>query len=420
MTFTQHHSTAQLDDHPRRRYYSGGNLDRVQSIEDLRARTHRLMPRLVLEYLEGGSGEEATLARERAAFADWRFVPHTLVDEHDRSVARDILGREAAMPLLIAPTGLNGIMRRHADIALAQGAASAGVPFVQSTMSNERMEDVAKVKGLRHWWQLYVFGGNEIWQSLVDRAHDAGCEALVLTTNSQIFGQREWYARTRMNQTMPSVPTVLNAAAHPRWIATTLNRGMPDFANVIDYIPKDKRGFFQSAFWIRSQMPKTLSWDHVARIRDRWKRPFFLKGLLHPHDIRRAMESGVDGVILGSHGGRQGDWTVSALDMLPTAREIVGDSMALYMSGGIRRGTDILKAVALGADAVLAGRAPLYGLCAAGADGVAKALDLLRAEMMNELGQMGAKSMDSLNPDILVRARDLPLQLPKSAVGGQG
>ena len=409
MTLTPQDFDAQLAGHPHRSYYAGGNLKRMQSIEDLRARTHKKMPKIVLEYLEGGSGEEATLSRELEAFTDWRFVPHTLVDEHDRSVSRDILGRRAEMPLLIAPTGLNGIMRRHADIDLAKGAARSGVPFIQSTMSNETMEDVAKVEGLRHWWQLYVFGGDEIWQSLVDRAHDCGCEALVLTTNSQIFGQRDWYARTRMTQTMPSIPTIFNAARHPRWLATTLNHGMPSFANVAQYVPKQHSSFFKSAFWIRSQMPKTLSWEHVAKIRDRWKRPFFLKGLLHPDDVARARESGVDGVILGSHGGRQGDWAISALDMLPRAKEIVGDDMALYMSGGIRRGTDILKAIALGADAVLAGRAPLYGLCAAGADGVARALELLRDEMMNELGQMGARSMDTLDPDLLVRRRDLPL-----------
>jgi (S)-mandelate dehydrogenase len=402
-------SIAQMNGSPRRRYYTGSNLDRVQSIADLRARTHKLMPRFVLEYLEGGAGEEATLYREREAFAEWRYTPRTLVDESHRSLTRELLGKQAAMPLAIAPTGLNGLFMHHADTALAQGAARFGVPFIQSTMSNDPMEEVAKVEGLRHWWQLYVFGGEEIWQELLRRADACGCEALVLTTNSQIFGDREWDSRTRTTQSRPSIATSLDAALHPRWFASTLGHGMPEFANVIDFVPKDRRGFFDSAFWIREQMPRTLSWDNVAKIRQRWNKPFFVKGILNLADVQLAVDSGVDGIILGSHGGRQMDWAVSALDILPRAREIVGDKKALYMSGGIRHGTDVLKALALGADAVLTGRATLYGLCAAGADGVYKALDTLKSQAMNELGQLGVRSLDALSPDVMVRTHGDPM-----------
>lgn len=374
---------------------------------DLRARTHKLMPRFVLEYLEGGAGEEATLARERASFAEWRVMPHTLVNEKCRDVTVPILGQESALPLIVAPTGLNGVFMRGADTALANGAKQAGVPFIQSTMSNETMEQVAQT-GVRHWWQLYVFGEEAIWQELVDRANAAGCEALVLTTNSQIFGQREWDSRTRASRDQPSLSTVLDAALHPRWLATALSRGMPTFANLVEFVPKDRRGFFKSAFWIREQMWQTLNWDDVARIRQRWKRPFFLKGVLNLNDVERAIDCGVDGIILGSHGGRQADWSVAPLDLLPQAREIVGDRIALYMSGGVRRGTDIIKARALGADAVLTGRATLYGLCAFGAKGVTCAIETIKSEMRNELGQYGIPSLDALCREMFVRADRLP------------
>jgi (S)-mandelate dehydrogenase len=367
------------------------------------------MPRFVLEYLEGGAGEEATLYREREAFAEWRYMPRMLVDESHRSLEREILGETAAMPLLVAPTGMNGLFMRHGDTALAEGAASVDVPFIQSTMSNDPMERVAKTKGLRHWWQLYVFGGEEIWQELLRRADTCECEALVLTTNSQIFGDREWDSRTRASRSRPSITTILNAARHPRWLVSTLSHGMPEFVNVIDFVPKDQRGFFESAFWIRQQMPRTLSWDDVARIRARWKKPFFIKGILNLEDVRRAVDSGVDGVILGSHGGRQMDWAVSALDILREAREIVQDRIALYMSGGIRHGTDILKAISLGADAVLTGRASLYGLCAGGAPGVARALALLHDQAVNELGQLGVSSLDALNDDVMCRMHGMPM-----------
>ena len=398
---------AQFAASPTRRFYTGGKLDRALGIEDLRARTHRRMPRFALEYLEAGSEDEATLAREREAFGEWHFLPRTLVDVSERTPARPILDRPAPMPLIIAPTGLNGVFQEKADTALAIGAARAGVPFVQSTMSNDTIEQVAAVAGLRHWFQLYVFGPEHIWQALVDRAEAAGCEALVLTSNSQVFGNREWDARTRASETRPSLVTIANAARHPRWLVTTLGHGLPSFVNVIDFVPKDHHGFFQSAFWIREQMPKSLSWDTVARIRARWPGKFLLKGILNPEDVKLALAAGVDGVVLSSHGGRQMDWAVAPLDILPRARDVVGDRMTLMLSGGIRRGTDVLKAIALGADAVMAGRAPLYGLCAGGADGVERAMAILLKELCDAMGLLGISRLDQLGPHLLEPMRAL-------------
>ena len=401
----RHTRLAQLDGTPARRYYTGHNLRRAVAIEDLRAMTHRRLPRFALEYLEGGSEDEATLMRERTAYAEWRFAPRTLVDVSHRSLETRILGRPAPLPLIVAPTGLNGVFRLGADLALARGAAAAGAPFVQSTMSNETLEDVASIPGLRHWFQLYVFGGEEVWQALVDRADRAGCEALVLTTNTQIFGNREWERRNEASPSRLSAPAVLDAALHPAWFARTLVHGMPVFKNVIGFVPKDRRSFFASAQWIRDHQPTSLSWDTVAKIRERWKKPFILKGLLNLEDVRRAIDAGVDGIVLSSHGGRQLDWTVSALELLPQAREIVGDRLALYVSGGLRRGTDLLKAVALGADAVMAGRALLYGVAAAGTAGVNRALEIFRSEATDALGLLGCASPDDLGPHILVRGR---------------
>jgi (S)-mandelate dehydrogenase len=401
---------AQMNGKPRRRYYSGARASRAIAIADLRARAHELMPRIALEYLEAGAEDEASMMRERRAFADWRFLPRTLVDVSHRTLEAQLLGGPAAMPLIVAPTGLNGLFMHHADVALARAAAKAGVPFVQSTMSNDAVEDVAKVEGLRHWWQLYVFGGDEVWQQLLERVDRAGCEALVLTTNAQIFGNREWDKRTRATKSLPTASSALDAALHPRWLATTLlaGGGLPQFKNVIDFVPRNRRGMFESAHWIRSQQPTSLSWDIVARIRQRWKKPFILKGILSLEDVHRALDSGVDGIVLSSHGGRQLDWTISPLDLLPSAREVVGDRVQLFMSGGIRRGTDILKAMALGADGVMAGRAPLYGLCAYGERGAAHALDILKREADEALGLLGGNSPKALGRQFLVPVSHLP------------
>ncbi len=402
----RHTRLAQMNGKPRRRYYTGAISSRAIAIADLRARTHQLMPRIALEYLEAGAEDEASMMRERRAFADWRFAPRTLVDVSHRTLEMPLLGKPAQMPLIVAPTGLNGLFMHHADLALARAAARAGVPFVQSTMSNDAVEEVAKVKGLRHWWQLYIFGGDEVWQRLLDRVDRAGCEALVLTTNAQIFGNREWDKRTRATNSLPTVASALDAALHPRWLATTLlaGGGLPEFKNVIEFVPKDRRGMFESAHWIRSQQPTSLSWDTVARIRERWKKPFFIKGILSLEDVHRALDSGVDGIVLSSHGGRQLDWTISPLDLLPRAREVIGDRMQLYVAGGIRRGTDLLKAMALGADAVMAGRAPLYGLCAYGERGAARALAILKREAEEALGLLGANSPRALGRQFLVPA----------------
>jgi (S)-mandelate dehydrogenase len=402
-------SVAQLCGSPRRRFYSGRNLARARTVEDLRAMAHARLPRFVLEYLEGGAEEEASLARDRTAYADWWFLPRQLVDVSQRSLATTLLGRPAAMPLVIAPTGLNGLFVHHADTLLARAAAQANVPFVQSTMSNDRMEDVARVPNLRHWWQLYVFGGDEVWQELLRRAEACGCEALVLTTNAQVFGNREWSARTRATRTRPTLATMADAAAHPRWLASTLlaGHGLPGFGNVVDFVPPHNRGFFETAFWIRDQMPKSLGWDTVEKIRQRWRGRFIVKGLVREDDVRRAIDTGVDGIVLGTHGGRQLDWCVSPLDVLPRVREIVPERVALYVTGGLRRGTDLLKALALGADAVLAGRAPLYGVCAGGEAGARAALAIIEREATDAMGLLGASSPAQLGPHLLTRLQDL-------------
>jgi (S)-mandelate dehydrogenase len=404
----RHTSLAQLGGTPSRRYYTGSDPARAVALSDLRAMAHKRLPRFALEYLEGGAEDEATMLRERTAYAGWRFMPRTLADVSHRSLEVEMLGRRAAMPVVISPTGFNSIIHARGDCALARAALRAGVPFVQSTMSNDTVEDVAMAApGVRHWWQLYVFGGDEVWQELLRRADRAGCEALVLTTNAQIFGDREWQRRNQIGKLRLSAPAALESLAHPRWLAgNLLAHGMPSFANVIDFVPKDQRSLFAASTWIREHQPNSMSWDTVARIRERWKKPFILKGILSPEDVRRGVESGVDGIVLSSHGGRQLDWAIAPLDLLPTARKMVGDRVALHLSGGIRRGTDLLKALALGADAVWAGRAPLYGLAAAGGEGAARALEIIADEALNAMGLMGVNRVDELGRHLLARVSD--------------
>jgi (S)-mandelate dehydrogenase len=398
-------SPAVLETTPRRNLYCGRDLDRAITIEDLRAMAHRRLPSFVLEYLEGGAEEEATLARNLAAFAQWRFVPRALADVSKRSTAASVLGRGLPMPLVVAPTGLNNLFWPHADLALAEAAAEIGIPFVQSTMSNTSMAQIAAVPSSGHWWQLYVFGPASVSKTLIARACAAGCDALVVTTDTQIYGNREW---DRRNRTAPGKLTwraKLDAALHLRWLITTLLRpGMPCFENIIEFVPADRRSFFDSAFWVRAHMDLSLTWDSIARLRDLWPQKFLVKGLLSVADVSRAMKIGADGVVLSNHGGRQLDWTLSPLEILPEAKSVAAERMAVLVDGGVRRGTDVVKALALGADAVLVGRAVLYGVAAGGKAGAARALAILHEELARTLGLLNVPSIDALGPDLIARA----------------
>ncbi|MCD6675446.1 MAG: alpha-hydroxy-acid oxidizing protein [Burkholderiaceae bacterium] len=398
-------SPAVLDGTPRRRLRASRDLSRAQTIEDLRAMAHARLPGFALEYLEGGSEEEAALARNLDAFAQWHFVPPVLVDVSQRDLSCELFGKPMSMPVAIAPTGLNALFRPHADTALAQAAADAGIPCAQSTMSNDRMEDIGRIPGLRHWWQLYVFGPPSVCETLIGRAEAAGCEALIVTTGAQIYGNREWDRRNRLRSGNLDWRAEIDALRHPRWLASTiLEHGLPRFENVLDFVPQDKRDFFDSAFWIRSQMDQALSWQTIARIRALWPRRLILKGLIGPRDAVRAVEAGVDALVLSNHGGRQLDWSASSLDVLPATRQAVGDAFPLLVDGGVRRGTDIVKALALGADAVLIGRAALYGVAAGGRRGVGRVLEILRDELQRDLGLLGVRSIAEVGPHLLLGA----------------
>lgn len=400
-------SPAVLGSTPHRHLRAGGDLSRAVTIEDLRAMAHRRLPSFALEYLEGGGEEEATLARNLEAFADLYFVHDMLVDVSRRDISTTLFGRRMAMPVVIAPTGLNGVFWPHAEYALAEAAGEAGIPYAQSTMSNDSMEEVARhAPETRRWWQLYVFGPPHVRETLIARAREAGCEALVVTVGAQVYGNREWDHRNRVRPETLTWSSELDALVHPRWLASTiLSHGMPRFENVLEFVPENRRGFFDSAFWIRAHMDQALSWETMGRIRDLWPRKLIVKGLLSPGDVVRAAELGADAVVLSNHGGRQLDWAVSALDVLPEARAAVGDRITILVDGGVRRGTDIIKALALGADAVLVGRATLYGLAAGGGAGVARALKILKDEIDRDLGLLGVNSIDALGPHLLARRR---------------
>lgn len=367
-----------------RRHYAGRDPRRAVSIADLRAMAMARLPGFVAEYLEGGAEEERTLAANRASFARRWFAPRVLAGGAP-APALSLLGQDLAMPLVVAPTGFNGLYWPQGDVALARAAVAAGVPFVQSTVSNASIEEVALAGGDR-WFQLYAFRDRSASAALLERAREAGARVLVMTVDAQLYGNREWNRRLYRGENALAWRARLDCLTHPRWMAQVWARGLPGFANLYPFLPEGGRGLLASARWVREAIDPALDWGAIAWARARWQGPLVVKGIGHPQDAARALAEGADGVVLSNHGGRQLDGAVPALDLVAPVRDALGGGFALLVDGGIRRGADIATARALGADAVLAGRAPLYGLAAAGEAGAARALTILAEEYALALG----------------------------------
>lgn len=339
----------------------------------------RRLPAFVSEYLEGGAEDEVTLTANRAAFEARHFVPRVLAG-HDLGAATDLFDSALSVPLIVAPTGFNGLFWHNGDLALAKAAAAAGIPFTQSTVSNASIEQVTAIDGLNHWMQLYYYRDTGGMASLVSRAITQGSTALVVTVDGSAIGNREWDRRLyRANGTLRWLPR-MDALAHPRWMIGVYARGIPGFVNLYDCLQPDQHNLMASTQWARGRLETRLSWSEVEHLRKRWPRKLIIKGVAHGDDIARALSMGADGVVISNHGGRQLDGTLASLDLLRRARDRLGDKPVLLVDGGIRRGSDILKAILSGATAVMAGRAMLYGLAAGGEVGAARAIAILKEE----------------------------------------
>lgn len=363
-------------------------------VDDYRLLARRRLPKVVFDFLEGGAEDERGLAHNRAVFDRVRFRSRRFVDVSERSLETNIFGRSFAAPLAIAPTGLNGLLWPQGDLVLAQAAAQAGIPFVLSTAANMSLEEIARRSDGERWFQLYVLH-RDIADQLVRTAIATDYSALVLTTDVSISGFRERDLRNGF--TLPfrySLGLVIDGARHVRWSADFLRTGAPQMANLRLQEAVDPAA---QAALISRRMDASFGWDDLQRLRDRWPRTLIVKGVLDPEDAARCIELGVDGVILSNHGGRQLDSALSPLDVLQDTVARVGSGRVMADSG-FRRGSDVVKALALGAGLVLLGRAVLYGLAARGRYGVDDVLGMLRAEIDGTLAQIGCASVADLSP----------------------
>lgn len=373
------------------------------NIEDLRRKARSRLPLGVWEYLERGVEDELGMARNRRAFDDITFVPRVLrrVDNVDTTSA--IFGTPAAMPLAVAPTGAAGIMWHKGDTHLAKAAAKAGVPFTISSASTMDVEDIYAAGG-RQWFQLYLWENRELSHAVVDRAQDLGCEALFVTLDLPVAPNREYLYHNGFG--MPfglNRHNLTDMLMHPRWLAGVIGRymldgGIPAQANLPGNLKHSvARGAKPGALFKQDD----LDWDGVKLLRDRWQGKFVLKGILHPEDAVRAVEMGADAIVVSNHGARSLDGSIASIDALPAIADAVSGKLTIMLDSGVRRGSDVVKAIALGADLVLVGRATLYGLAAAGEPGVARALELLQAEIARVMAMLGLTAIDQIGPEAL-------------------
>ncbi len=381
----------------RRSFYRGRNLDRVVSISDLRAIAKRRLPALVFEYLDGGAEEELTLKRNRLAFDEIAFMPRMLRAVGKTSLSGNLLGGPVPIPMAIAPTGLNALFWPHGDMALASAAAAAGIPFTQSLVSNDTLEQVAAIPGLRHWTQLYVYQSQTVVEMILRRAKTAGSEALMVTVDGSVYGNRVWDKRNYSSGIEPTLLRKLEMLRHPRWLWSLIRHGIPRFGTLAEVLPDGKSDIFSAVTWLRNQNDPDLDWDRFDWLRRNWSRKLVLKGLLSPDDVEMAIVHGADAVVLSNHGGRQLDGAPAPIEVLSQVVPLARGRLELLVDSGIRNGSDIVKALALGADGVLVGRAGLYGLSAAGTPGAARALTLLQKDAERAAALLGCLSSADLD-----------------------
>lgn len=378
---------------------SATRLSRAVNIDDLRELARRRVPRIVFNYIDGGAEGEWTLRENRRAFEAVTFRPRQAVHVPVTHLRTHVLGSELSMPLLLAPVGYLRVMHPDGETAAARAAGKAGIGVILSTVSGHRLEDVKPASAGQVWYQLYLTGGRAAAESAMRRAMDVGYEVLVITIDSNVIGFREREARDGMEQLLrgnvwSKVPFVPQVLARPRWLVRFLvDGGLPDMPNIVT----PERGVLRVRDAHTAMKREAFSWNDMTWIRALWKGPIVIKGVLSAEEAKRSLDHGAAAVVVSNHGGRQLDGVPASLNVLPEIVAAVNGKAEVLMDSGILRGPDIVKAICLGARAVLCGRAYAYGLAAGGEAGVTRALEILRADLERCLKLLGCPSVNALD-----------------------
>ena len=376
----------------------------IASIEDLRKKAEKRVPRMFYDYADSGSWSESTYRANEDDLQAIKFRQRVAIDVSTRDTKMPMLGETTTMPVALAPTGLTGMQYADGEILAAKAAADFGVPFTLSTMSICSIEDVAAHSSTPFWFQLYVMRDRDFIRRLVDRAREAKCSALMITLDLQIMGQRHKDVRNGLSAPpKPTLRNLMNLVQKPAWCLGMLGTKRRQFGNIVGHV-KGVKDMSSLADWTVSQFDASLSWDDVKEIRKQWGGKVIIKGILDAEDARAAVNVGADAIVVSNHGGRQLDGALSAIKALPAIVDAVGDKAEVWMDGGIRSGQDVLRAIAMGAQGTLIGRAFLYGLGAGGQAGVTKALEIIHKELDLTMGLCGQPELLKVDSSILLAA----------------
>jgi (S)-mandelate dehydrogenase len=377
------------------------NLSKAVNIEDLRGLARRRLPRAIFDFFDGGAEDEVTLRGNRAAYERIRLLPRVLVDVSRVDTSIELFGQRCALPMAIAPTGGISAGRYGAELILARAAKAAGIPFTMATPSAFTIEKVAQEVGGRLWFQLYCVRDREFRARLVSRAKEAGYEAILVTVDLPVSGKRERDPRNGFHT--PYSPNWRNSRDvifKPAWALDMMRNGLPGMANLEGYRFTAPSGT-DIVTAVGREMDAGLDWEYIRELRDQWPGKLVLKGVERADDAERAAAVGCDGVVVSNHGGRQLDGAAPTLEALPAVSRAVGSRLTVLLDGGVRRGVDIVKARALGAHAVLTGRATLFGAMAGGEPGALRALEILSSELVRAMQLSGVRSAAEIGPHLL-------------------
>ena len=376
----------------------------IACIEDLRKKAEKRVPRMFYDYADSGSWSESTYRANEDDLQAIKFRQRVAIDVSTRDTKMPMLGETTTMPVALAPTGLTGMQYADGEILAAKAAADFGVPFTLSTMSICSIEDVAAHSSTPFWFQLYVMRDRDFIRRLVDRAREAKCSALMITLDLQIMGQRHKDVRNGLSAPpKPTLRNLMNLVQKPAWCLGMLGTKRRQFGNIVGHV-KGVKDMSSLADWTVSQFDASLSWDDVKEIRKQWGGKVIIKGILDAEDARAAVNVGADAIVVSNHGGRQLDGALSAIKALPAIVDAVDDKAEVWMDGGIRSGQDVLRAIAMGAQGTLIGRAFLYGLGAGGQAGVTKALEIIHTELDLTMGLCGQPELRKVDSSILLAA----------------
>jgi isopentenyl diphosphate isomerase/L-lactate dehydrogenase-like FMN-dependent dehydrogenase len=366
---------------------SGSFARRAYSVAAIRKLARRRLPGVVFDFVDGAAEDEVVMRRNEAAFDEIALLPRPLNGAPTRDQSIELFGERLTSPVLIGPTGMAGLLRPRGEILAAQAAAAAGTVYTMSHGAAVSLEDVVLSAGGKLWMQIFPYRDRSLSGSFIQRARAAGCRALILTVDNQMLGQRERDVRNGF--TIPPRLTFANLvdmAWHWRWL---LAMALGPKITMANYAQKGLEDLATIAARVASWVDPGTGWEEVEWMRSQWEGPFLLKGILHPEEARRAVALGVDGIVVSNHGGRQLDVVPASIEALPAVVEAVGGAVPVLIDGGIRRGGDVVKALALGASACLIARPYLWGLAAAGQEGVARVLQVFRAEIDRVMGLCG-------------------------------